>query len=144
MLKNTKTIMILVAILVSLLAIAYFDIKYSDQQIEKEQAPQAQTNISGDLTQEGVHVFDISGRNFEFSQKEMRVKKGDKVKVVFKSTKGYHDWVLDEFNARTEQVEPGKVTSTEFVANKAGSFEYYCSVGEHRKFGMVGKLIVED
>ena len=31
----------------------------------------------------------------------------------------------------------------EFVASIAGTFEYYCSVGEHRAKGMKGNLIVE-
>ena len=32
----------------------------------------------------------------------------------------------------------------EFTADKAGSFEYYCSVGEHKAMGMVGTLKVEE
>jgi plastocyanin len=34
-------------------------------------------------------------------------------------------------------------TFIEFVANKKGKFEYYCSVGEHRAMGMKGNLVVE-
>jgi len=30
-----------------------------------------------------------------------------------------------------------------FVADKAGEYEFYCSVGQHRANGMVGKLIVK-
>jgi len=40
-------------------------------------------------------------------------------------------------------VTPGTPTSVTFVADKTGTFEYYCSVGNHRAQGMVGKLIVE-
>jgi plastocyanin len=29
------------------------------------------------------------------------------------------------------------------VADKKGTFEYYCSVGQHRALGMKGKLVVE-
>ncbi len=54
-----------------------------------------------------------------------------------------HDWVVDEFDAKIAQVAAGKTTSVEFVADKTGTFEYYCSVGKHRQNGMVGKLIVE-
>ena len=36
------------------------------------------------------------------------------------------------------------MTSVTFIADQEGSFEYYCSVGNHREEGMVGTLIVED
>jgi plastocyanin len=90
-----------------------------------------------------MQTFEVSGVNFAFSTEEIRVKKGDKVKIVFTSESGFHDWVVDEFNAATEQIKAGNTTSVEFVADKTGNFEYYCSVGQHRAQGMVGRLIVE-
>lgn len=90
-----------------------------------------------------IKTFDLTGKNFSFSQTEIRVKKGDRVLVNFTSTSGTHDWVIDEFNARTARVDGGKSTSVEFTADKTGTFEYYCSVGPHRSLGMKGKLIVE-
>ena len=138
--KNTKTIIILIIGLSIAVFLSYLNIKNTPEPIEENKPIK---NIQGEIDEEGVRVFNISGMNFEFSQDEMKVKKGDKIKVIFKSTKGYHDWVLDAFNARTEKVEPGKTASVEFIANKTGIFEYYCNTGEHRKFGMTGKLIVE-
>lgn len=88
-------------------------------------------------------VFNIGGVNHAFDVKEIRVKKGDTVTINFESTDGYHDWVIDEFGAATEKVQPGTPTSVTFVADRSGSFEYYCSVGNHRAQGMVGTLIVE-
>lgn len=90
-----------------------------------------------------VKEFTVTGSNFKFSQEEIRVNEGDTVKINFSSTGGFHDWVVDEFSAKTEQVNPGTPTSVEFVASKKGEYEYYCSVGSHRKMGMIGKLIVE-
>lgn len=89
------------------------------------------------------HTFTISGTNFAFDVTEMRVKEGDTVTVNFESADGFHDWVVDEFNAATEKVRPGTPTSVTFVADKKGTYEYYCSVGSHRANGMVGTLIVE-
>jgi len=86
----------------------------------------------------------LTGKNFEYSVKEMRVKKGAKVTVNFTSEEGFHDWVLDEFNARTGRVQSTESTSVTFVADKVGTFEYYCSMGNHRALGMTGKLIVEE
>lgn len=90
-----------------------------------------------------VKTFEITGEPFSFSVKEMKVKQGDTVKVVFTNKEGFHDWVVDEFGAKTKQLAAGKTETVEFVADKKGTFEYYCSVGAHRANGMVGKLIVE-
>lgn len=90
-----------------------------------------------------TRTFTVEGSNFSFSLKEMRVKKGDTVKVVFTNKDGFHDWSLDEFGVATKQIPAGQSETVQFVADKAGTFEYYCSVGEHRQNGMVGKLIVE-
>lgn len=88
-------------------------------------------------------VFTLSGKNFSFNTSEIRVKKGDMVTINFTSADGFHDVVIDEFSAKTERVRTGGTSSMTFVANKAGTFEYYCSVGQHRMNGMVGKLVVE-
>jgi plastocyanin len=102
------------------------------------------TNLSDTGSTEAPDVtIDISGKNFEFSQKEIRVKEGDVVKINFTSSSGTHDWNVDEFNASTDVVQTGNTSSVTFVADKKGEFEYYCSVGQHRANGMVGKLIVE-
>lgn len=87
-------------------------------------------------------VFNVKGSNFSFDVKEIDVTEGDTVTINFESTDGFHDWVVDEFNAATAQVNPGTPTSVTFVADKAGTYEYYCSVGEHRSMGMVGALVV--
>lgn len=88
-------------------------------------------------------TFNVTATNFAYSMKEIRVKRGEKVTINFESTGGLHDWVVDEFNARTKQVRPGTKTSVTFTPDMAGTFEFYCAVGDHRAMGMVGKLIVE-
>jgi len=92
--------------------------------------------------------FLLGGKNFAFlmdgkENPELRVKQGQKVRIEFTSESGFHDWVVDEFKAATKQVQTGGKTSVEFVADKKGTFEYYCSVGKHRQNGMKGNLIVE-
>lgn len=113
------------------------------------------SNGGGDMTAEGnsednpamaddsVKEFVVDGSNFKFSVAEIKVNKGDKVRIVFNNVEGFHDWVVDEFNVRTQKLQAGKSETIEFVADKFGTFEYYCSVGSHRQMGMVGNLIVE-
>ena len=88
--------------------------------------------------------FSITGVPFSFSPNTIKVKKGDFVRIHFTNKSGFHDWVLNEFNIRTAQIPAGSTETVDFVASKAGSFEFYCSVGDHRQKGMVGTFIVEE
>ena len=95
------------------------------------------------MEQVEAKVFNLTGMNFAFSTTEIRVQEGDTVTINFESTQGFHDWVINEFEVGTERVVEGDSSSVTFVADKKGEFEFYCSVGDHRAKGMVGKLIVE-
>ncbi len=85
----------------------------------------------------------VEGGMFFFKPSEIRVKQGEKVTITFKNTQGMHDFVLDEFDVKSEVVQSGKSTTVEFTPTKKGTFEFYCSVGNHRQMGMKGTLIVE-
>ena len=88
-------------------------------------------------------VLTLDAFNFGYSESEIRVKEGDTVTINLTSSDGFHDWVVDEFNAATGKIQEGGETSVTFVADKSGTYEFYCSVGSHRANGMVGTLIVE-
>lgn len=78
-------------------------------------------------------------KDFEYDQKEIHVKKGDKVKITLHSDDGGHGFTIPAYN-----VTINGNGSAEFTADKAGSFEYHCSVpcgSGHTK--MKGTLIVE-
>lgn len=78
-----------------------------------------------------------------FSLKEMTVKKGDKVRVKVTNTKGTHDFAIDAYGIK-KMTPLNEEVVVEFTADKAGEFEYYCSVPGHRQGGQVGKLIVTE
>lgn len=105
---------------------------------------EALTAEEGSTPSEAVKEFTVTGSNFSFDPKTITVKKGDRVKVTFKNKDGFHDFVIDEFNVATKQIQGGQQEVVEFVADQAGSFEYYCSVGQHRANGMFGSLVVEE
>ena len=101
-----------------------------------------------DQSAQNLKQFSLTGVNFRFrmgdvENPELKVKQGDKVRIDFTSAQGFHDFVIDEFSASTQQVMTGNSTFVEFIADKKGTFEYYCSVGQHRQNGMRGNLIVE-
>jgi nitrite reductase (NO-forming) len=90
-----------------------------------------------------VKEFTVTGKNFSFAPNTITVNNGDTVKITFKNESGFHDLKIDEFNAATKQIQAGAQETITFVANKTGSFEYYCSVGTHRQMGMKGTLVVK-
>lgn len=98
--------------------------------------------VNSPVTVDKVKSFTVTGKPFSFTPSTMTVNKGDTVKITFVNEAGTHDWVIDEFNARTKVLQGGQTETIEFVADKSGSFEYYCSVGTHRQMGMKGTLIV--
>lgn len=98
---------------------------------------------SVDLTGEsGVKEVEVRSRGLNFMPTEIRVNVGDTVRVTFVNGGGRHDWVLDEFDAATNVISAGQSETIEFVADEAGTFEFYCSVPGHRQAGMVGSFVV--
>lgn len=105
---------------------------------------EADTAVESDVTAEPtVREFTIDSFNYGYSMDEIRVNEGDTVTINLTNSGGFHDWVVNEFGAATDQIQAGDTTSVTFVADAAGTYEYYCSVGSHRAQGMVGQLIVE-
>lgn len=97
-----------------------------------------------DAMMQDVKEVTVTGSAFKFDPKEITVKKGQKIKIVFKNAGGMHDFVIDELDVKTKVLESGQSETVEFTADKAGEYEYYCSVANHRQMGMVGTLTVEE
>lgn len=90
-----------------------------------------------------VKEFKIIGKNFSFEPSLITVAKGDRVKITFENSAGFHDFRIDAYGVATKQTQSPTTEVLEFTADKVGSFEYYCSVGTHRALGMKGTLKVE-
>lgn len=82
--------------------------------------------------------------SYYFSPKTISAKKGDTIKITITGKGMMHDFTLDAFDVQSSTIQPGSSTTVEFVADKTGSFEYYCSIGSHRQLGQVGTLTVEE
>lgn len=95
------------------------------------------------MTDGEVVEFTVEGTNFSFTPNNLTVNEGDTVRVTFKNTGGMHDFRIDEFEAKTNVIQTGEEETITFVADKAGTYEFYCSVGSHRAMGMVGTLVVQ-
>ncbi|MDP3958192.1 MAG: cupredoxin domain-containing protein [bacterium] len=89
-----------------------------------------------------VKEFTVTGKPFSLTPNTITVDRGDRVRIVFKNEQGTHDFVIDEFDVRTPVIGAGKSATIEFTAGSAGTYDYYCSVGNHRAQGMEGAFIV--
>jgi len=107
--------------------------------VEEELIP----NTGEAVINNGVKEFTITGKDFSFVPNTINVNKGDKVRILFQNTIGFHDFKIDEYGLATKQTKAPYQEILEFTADKVGIFEYYCSVGTHRVMGMKGILNVE-
>lgn len=78
----------------------------------------------------------------QFSIKNIEVNVWDTVRLKINTTKWTHDIRLDEFGVFAETPE-WEVTTVEFIADKTGTFTYYCSKPNHMKNGHWGTIVVK-
>jgi plastocyanin len=90
-----------------------------------------------------VKTFNVTETNYSIAPSQIRVKKGDTVKINVSITGGFHNLTVSGYGVGTESLNAGQSAVLQFVADKTGTFEYYCSVDSHRDKGMTGQLIVE-
>lgn len=122
----------------------------NDESIEPSQAAGIQTapdvQTVPDATAAGgmeEQTITIEAGGFYYKPAEIRIKKGQKVKIVMNSVDMMHDFNIDELEVKMPIVKSGETGTVEFTPDTVGTFEYYCSVGQHREKGQVGTLIVE-
>lgn len=106
--------------------------------MQKEEPTKEPTQAMSD-----VKEISVEGGMFYFKPNVIKVKKGEKVKITFTNKEGVHDFVIDELNVKSKRIDEGQSDTVEFTPDKTGSFEFYCSVGNHRQMGMKGTLVVE-
>lgn len=85
----------------------------------------------------------VKAQNFQFQPREIRVKKGEKLVMRVQSVDGFHDLKIDALQVATKPLAPGQFEDITVPTDQIGTFEYYCSISNHRARGMIGQLIVE-
>lgn len=90
----------------------------------------------------------VSAQKYRFviagsDRAEIRVTQDDLVHVTLTSDDIPHSFTLPDYRIQ-KRVEPGRDVTFEFRAEKAGRFEFYCSLTNDRcrEQGMTGVLIV--
>jgi cytochrome c oxidase subunit 2 len=92
----------------------------------------------------GFHEFTMTAKNYDFDPNVITVKKGEKVRLLVTSTDRDHGIKIEGYDIN-QVVKKGQTATIEFTADKAGTFEFkcsvYCGMGHRR---MKGKLVVEE
>lgn len=98
--------------------------------------PKTEENAKTEATGNVVEV-NLTAKNFEFDQKEIKAKAGDTIKVTLTNEAGLHSVMFDGY----KEVKQGE--TIEFVVDEAGTIEYYCNIpcGQGHD-NMAGKLVV--
>ena len=103
------------------------------------------TSIGGYLiAAENEQVIQITAKRFEYSPKEITVKKGVPVVLEFASQDRLHGFVCPGLGIRMD-IRPGKVNTLRFTPDKAGTFPFHCDnfCGSGHE-GMRGTIIVAE
>ncbi|HYW48426.1 MAG TPA: cupredoxin domain-containing protein [Bryobacteraceae bacterium] len=99
----------------------------------------AQSGSSGG----GAAAIKMSAKKYEFTPNEVRVKKGDRVRLEITALDQEHGFKVEAFHV-DQKLPKGETTTVEFTADQAGTFPFecshFCGLG-HGK--MKGQLTVE-
>lgn len=106
-------------------------------------ATPADGSSSDTPTTNDERVITMDAGSFYYKPNVITAKLGEKLKVVITSKDMVHNFNIDELNVHSPMIHSGETNSVEFVASKQGTFEFYCSVGQHRAHGQVGKITIE-
>ena len=77
------------------------------------------------IAAENEQVIQITVKRFEYSPKEITVKKGIPVVLEFTSQDRLHGFDCPGLKIRTD-IRPGKVNTLRFVPDKVGMFPFHC------------------
>lgn len=86
----------------------------------------------------------VQGNEYSFLPLKIILNKGEAVRLVFRNTgTSPHNLTINELGIETKTIGPGKSDEIEFTPEKEGTFDFYCSFGNHKSLGMEGTLEVK-
>ena len=96
------------------------------------------------IAAENEQVIQITAKRFEYSPKEITLKKGVPVVLEFTSLDRLHGFDCPGLKLRLD-IHPGKVNTLRFTPDKAGTFPFHCDnfCGSGHE-GMKGTIIVTE
>ena len=129
-----KTVIIIVVLLVVLLGAVFI---LAGKKSQNDTNGNVVNDVSVTSADSSARVIQLTASRFTYTPSVVRVKLGEKVKIVVDNTDTPHGILIPDLNVRG-------MDSVEFTADKAGTFQFrcptMCGLG-HRN--MTGTLIVQ-
>ena len=92
---------------------------------------------------EDVKIVDVTASRFQFDPATITVAEGDRVRLRLHSIDRDHAFAIKAFRVKALIPRGGEAITVEFMADRAGSFDFtcaeYCGTGHG---GMKGRLVV--
>lgn len=95
------------------------------------------SNPTGSIVKENIREITLNASRFQYNPDIIEVKKGDRIKININNLDTIHGIRIPDFNVKGN-------STVEFIADKTGTFDFYCTVfcGDGHK-DMKGTLIVK-
>lgn len=95
-------------------------------------------------SQTPARTIEITASRFHYDPAAIEVEEGERVVLMLHSTDGTHGFAIKDYGVKAKIPKGGEVVRLEFVASKAGRYEFacseYCGSGHRR---MKGTLLVK-
>lgn len=134
--------------LVMLLLVSFITVACTPAGTDKEETvvvPSVNVVISDGSSEETADEpidYVIAASDFEYAPNLIEAEVGKTVRIKITSD-GQHDFVIDELGIDTGLIRGETIVELTIPTEAVDeSYEFYCSVGNHRQMGMVGTLIV--
>lgn len=93
---------------------------------------------------EEVREVTVEGDEYAFAPTSLTFSSGERVRLTFNNVGRFsHNLTVEGLGVATKTIPGGQSDTVEFTVEEAGSYTYYCSVGNHRAQGMEGDLSAE-
>lgn len=141
--KVNKSYLLGIGVFIAVVIAGFFLLKKPAVNVNSQPTPQAIAKEESDSNLSAREII-VIGQEYSFNPASISVKKGEKIKIVFKNAGSMaHDFIIDELKIGSKTVGPGKSDTFEFtVPDNATSLTYFCSIGSHRAMGMEGKFLI--
>ena len=103
----------------------------------------AAAGTPGDSRPAPARVFEMTASRFKFEPSTLQVAEGDRVRLTLRSGDTEHGFAIKKLDVKVAVPKTGEPVTVEFVAGKAGTYDFkcseYCGSGHGR---MKGQLVV--
>lgn len=90
-------------------------------------------------------IAEVKAKEYRFTSARIEVPKGAQVTLRMRNMgTERHEWELPGYKVEIKPVPPGGSGEISFVADKAGTYEFFCDMEDHYERGMRGFLVVKE